>query len=303
MQSIKKRLVVLLAAAALLPFAGCGSKKAAETLSIADLPDTVSDEIVDLPENKAVYRRTSYQYEDGEVTCKRYDDFDEHDNIIRSETVGDPENMQMTEVYCYTYDENGNVTEKTQSYINPPSTDRKTFFYDRFYYYPDGTMNYHVNYMEDNDSGLWRKNYCREYDSRGSEILYLNYDADGKVLYRSETKCEYGSGGELIKETWQGDGLSQATEFTYDEAGNVLTKVRTESSDNSDDSTVYTTECSYDSKGDLIKETQKVSNGDSSSTEFEYDDKGRLISKDIVELNADKHTAYSYRYEYEDINS
>ena len=107
MQGIKKRFAVLLTAAALLSFAGCGSKKAAETLNIADLPDTVSDEIVDLPENQAVYRCTSYQDEDGEVTCKRYADFDEHDNIIRSETVGDPENMQMTEVYCYTYDENG----------------------------------------------------------------------------------------------------------------------------------------------------------------------------------------------------
>lgn len=293
---MKKQLAIILAAA-LLPLSGCSSKGEAGSIKIADLPDTISAEEADLPENQAAYRRTSYQYEDGELTCKYYADYDEHDNLVRWEQNGDPENMQMTEVYSYTYDENGNVTAKTKSNINPPSTDKRLSFCDRYYYYPDGTLEYQVNYVYDYDSELLRKNYIKEYDSHGSEILYLSYNADRSV-YRSETKCEYDGDGNLVKETWQEDGSSQVTEYTYDEAGNMLTEVRTEFSDASfkEQSFVRTTGYSYDSNGNLIKETSIDSYDKTASTEYGYDDRGRLISKDITDSTG-KHTAYSYEYE------
>ena len=299
---MKRILAGLLAGAAILGLSACSSKGTSDTLDISDLPDTVAGEEVNLPENQPAYRRTSYQYEDGELTCKYYDDFDEHDNLIRSEKNGDPENLQMTEVYCYKYDENGNITAKTKSYVDPPSTDKKCHFYDRFYYYPDGTLKYHVDYMEGSDSGRWRKNYCKEYDSHGNEILYLSYDADGSVDYRSETKCEYDSSGALVKETWQGDGQLQVTEYTYDDAGNVLTEVRTESSEESSQSFVYTTEYAYDSRGNLIKETDTDPQNKTVSTECAYDDMNRLIKKAVVSTRTtEKH--YTYRYEYEDYQS
>ncbi len=299
MQGIKKRFAAILAAA-LVVLTGCSSRKAASSSRTEDLPDTLSAEEVELPDNKAAYRCTSYQYEDDELVCKYFQDFDDHDNIIRSETAGDPENMELTKLYSYTYDKNGNVTAKTQSYADPPSTDRDIYFHDRFCYYDDGTLKYHVNYTKDSDSGLWKKNYRKEYDSHGSEVLYISYNSDGSTGYRSETQCEYDSSGNLAKETWHSDGSSMVSEYTYDEAGNILTAVRTESSEDSDESFVYKTEYAYDSRGNLIKETKTDPYDVTVSTEYEYDETNRLIYKDIIGTGSDVHT--TYRYEYEKIS-
>ena len=294
-----KRPLAILLAAALLPLSGCSSKGEAGSIKIADLPDTISAEEADLPENQALYRRTSYQYQDGELTCKYYNDFDEHDNLVRSEKDGDPEDMGMTDVYSYVYDENGNVTEKTKSYIDPPSTKKNCSFYDRYYYYPDGTLEYQVDYTFDYNSELLRKNYIKEYDSHGNEILYLRYSDDGSVYYRSENKCEYDGDGNLVKETWHDEDASQVIEFTYDEAGNMLTEVRTEFSDDSfkNQSYVMTLEYSYDSNGNKVKQTTKDSYDETTSIEYEYDDRNRVTSKEVYLSRAGTHTTYTYEYE------
>ena len=299
MQNIKRSFAAILAAA-LVALTGCSSRKAASSSRTEDLPDTLSAEEVELPDNKAAYRCTSYQYEGNELVCKYFQDFDDHDNIIRSETAGDPENMELTKLYSYTYDKNGNVTAKTQSYTAPPSTDKDYNFHDRFCYYDDGTLKYHVNYAKDRDTELWKKNYRKEYDSHGSEVLYISYNTDGSTNYRSETQCEYDSGGNLTKETWHSDGSSQVTEYTYDDAGNILTAVRTESSEDTDESFVYKTEYAYDSRGNLIKETKTDPYNETVSTEYEYDETDRLIYKDIISSVSDVHT--TYRYEYEKIS-
>ena len=103
MKSIKNRFAAVLAAA-LVVLTGCSSRKAASSSRTEDLPDTLSAEEVELPDNKAAYRCTSYQYEDDELVCKYFQDFDDHDNIIRSETAGDPENMELTKLYSHCKD-------------------------------------------------------------------------------------------------------------------------------------------------------------------------------------------------------
>ena len=103
--------------------------------------------------------------------------------------------------------------------------------------------------------------------SNGVDLEEYEYDADGNLIRKTETKP---------------DGIKINYEYTYDGEGNLI-RVREPSSDGL---TIYKkTEYFYDVKGNCIRAVSIENSGEEESAELKYNKKGNLIKKTTKETD------------------
>lgn len=118
-----------------------------------------------------------------------------------------------------------------------------------------------------------------EYDANGSCIKTIETRTYGDTTYTRTSTMTYDENGKLISQTDESDDSSYVSEYTYDDKGNQIKYVRTNSNDPED---VRTYENIFDENGTIIK---SVSTGseyyDNSVSEYTFDSEGRQITKRI----------------------
>ena len=137
--------------------------------------------------------------------------------------------------------------------------------------------------------------YENEYDSAGKKIKNTEYIIEGKNK-KVLSELKYNENEILTEKIWyiyyQGDIISCVNLEEYDNQGNLLKEVITDSDGSSDQK-----EYEYDSRGNQIKYTHINRDGSVYKEESEYDDKGNIIrwtrSTDGV---TDKEEKYEYGY-------
>lgn len=118
-----------------------------------------------------------------------------------------------------------------------------------------------------------------EYDADGHCIKYIETRTYGDTTFTQTTTMTYDENGKLISQTDESDDSSYVSEYTYDDKGNQIKYVRTNSNDPED---VSTYENIFDENGNIIK---SVSTGreyyNNSVSEYTFDSEGRQITKRI----------------------
>ena len=171
------------------------------------------------------------------------------------------ESSDSKETMNYTYDSNGKLIKETKQ--------------------EDGAV---TTYSYDKKGNLTEEKYnsypISQYDK-------YTYNSNNKLIKHHveglggtyDTVYKYDSKGRLVKD-------DQGRKYTYDSKGNL--KKYTNNG-------LETTECSYNSKNQLIKKTRKSSDGYSSVVSYTYDSKGRLKSEKI---NSSFEGSYTKEYTY-----
>ena len=169
--------------------------------------------------------------------------------------------------YKYSYDDKGNLTKEEYA------ADHSTYNYIREY----------------------------EYDENRNIIKTIRHDDDGDTYVYEYT---YDKNGNVLKsvETYTSDSYSrrEIIEYTYDSHNNEIKRESTHSyvSDNynSTDTTVYVTNNTYNTQGNLIKRVEFNSFGEVDRTyEYEYDADGNMLKNSCDYSYGDsRKTEYTY---------
>lgn len=243
-------------------------------------------------------------------------------------------NGKWDDVETYKYDHKGNLTQKTECFLDIDGT--KWYIKTSWEYndngqkikeYEDGILIYSWEYDSNGvkTECLYREDgslkYQVVYDSDGNMKHYLSYASDGSIETELVYENEYDSAGKKIKNTeyiiegknkkvlcelkyneneiltekigyiyYQGDIISCVNFEEYDNQGNLLKKVSTDSDGSSDQQ-----EYEYDSRGNQIKYTHINRDGSVYKEESEYDDKGNIIR---WTSSTDGVTGKEEKYEY-----
>lgn len=168
-----------------------------------------------------VYNESAEFYENDCLVRTETYEVDNWTNVIRM--VPDGEEAQALE-YRLTYDEAGNITEKT-TFRGAEEILRETFLLDE-----NAQVTEHSEYQGDT---LIRRTVT-EYGENGWRIAVTEYDGEGNILTRqectadeekySEIVLEYDEAGTLLRRMENGYdiGRNLVTQEVYDPAGNFV---------------------------------------------------------------------------------
>lgn len=192
--------------------------------------------------------------------------YDENRNLIK--LTHESVNGSMFS-FEYTYDKNGNVIKEIYSSNDSSSSTYKTmveYVYDEknnvirstyTYYYSDGAT--------PTDTVITNNSY----DSNGNLITKVRSYQHGYVI--DTRNYSYDNNGRLVKKSvYNNYGTSTETEYTYDNAGNIIEVNYTA------DFTSYKNSFTYDESGNLLKDVCVHGDGDVRTIEYEYDSHGNL---------------------------
>ncbi len=141
-------------------------------------------------------------------------------------------------------------------------------------------------------------------DSEGNTVLVLEFDADGRLIRKSEHKAALGRFSDRIR-IWEFDksgnianvyhfGFGPATEetFQYDTAGNLLSAGRTFGN-------LENSVFEYEADGTPRRQTETHKDG--SVTEYRYDKSGRITEEKFYDVrNRSGKLTYEIHYEYDE---
>lgn len=130
-----------------------------------------------------------------------------------------------------------------------------------------------------------------EYDERGNEKLYINYDEDGEVFI--EESSIYDEMDNKIRSVYTADGKVSENDFkyTYDKNGNILLKLSKEDGDE------YSYEYKYDKIGNIKEFVLKENGIQQNKTKYSYDDNGNKIKEDMYSRNGALVGSSVYEYD------
>ena len=163
----------------------------------------------------------------------------------------------------YTYDEYGNVTSQSYGYGDVPNMlDKNEFSLEQ---------EYTMNNVYDANGRLIRREYV--------------FTANGHVT--KEYDYTYSSDGRLLKIVFkQPRETDVVTEYTYDEAGNLIKTVETSAEE------VVTVE--YDGRGNIKKEETVASDGGKITQTYTYDERGNKVRFEYAGGDALWFNEYTY---------
>ncbi len=165
-------------------------------------------------------------YYNGKIYQCNYE-YDTHGNLLlKTETEKSESNpdiiLTKQECHTYTYDEQGNMTQMTET----TGSSQCTYEYD--------TQGNLIRKMQCRSAGIYQDDY--EYDSLGNMILQTTYDPDKNIT--RQTKYEYDGQDNLVQETAydsEGDMIYQI-KYKYDGQNNLIHQI------------------DYDSEGDITEQ-------------------------------------------------
>ena len=215
-----------------------------------------------------------YQYDrDGNQIEYKYQSYDSDGSVSSFTHETWAYDVYGNEIEYVSYDENGNVEEKTEHEYDAFGNKIRYEEYDK-----DGESAYKIIY---------------NYDERGNRILLAKYE-EGKLENKSE--WEYDENDNVKKAVfYEGHvNIIGITEFEYDENGNKIKEAHYDGAENVD----YWDEYEYDENGNKIKEVHYDDTGSVDYwDEYEYDRNGNL-SKQVS--NFEDSIDYTWEYEYDE---
>ena len=184
-------------------------------------------------------------------------------------------NTQNAIIY-YSCDEKGNIVKIVQT---SPAGDKSTY-----------------EYIYDSNNNCIKTVFT---DSEGNKSITDSiFDENGRVVRRASTHPNTGDDtiyyndyiydeiGNLIKQVSsnsKGNSNDSYTDYTYDAKGNLIKKVW-----NVTDDVKEIEEYTYDENGNLLKQEKTYISGSKSVYEYKYDEKGNLIEKNVTDSNGEK---------------
>lgn len=213
--------------------------------------------------------------------------------------------------YTEFYNEKGNFVKQGSLNENKQfQVDRELFYNDSSQvieertYTSNGEINSTTKYYYNDKNQLSKKEYIQfglvsatwtfDYDDKGNKISETQTSG---TMGNSVTKYKYDDKGFLIQEDKSNNtiGKEERVNYKYDFNGNIIEKKTKAYYFN----TTITLTYFYNDAAKLTKLIEKSSNGVSSTTSYEYNDKGLLIS-DTWESSLSKtpqKTTYQINYE------
>lgn len=116
-----------------------------------------------------------------------------------------------------------------------------------------------------------------EYDDAGRLVCSKQADAHGNTL---TFMAEHDEHGRVSQMNCEYDGGLLKIDYTYDNAGNTLTKITTQ-----DGVTLQAEQYTYDSQGNVLTQTMEYAGAEKHHTVFHYE-QGRLVKEEIYRNNA-----------------
>ena len=183
-----------------------------------------------------------------------------------------------TENYECTYDQNGNLI-KEYSVYEDGNTSTTEYTYNE---------NGDLTKMETTDPTGYFYSVEYTFDADGRESKVIITDEYGIYIYNKV----YDEEGNLIQEIVTDENSNETTiyEHSYDEQGNPLAIMVKEG-----DSVSLGTECTYNEKGQLIREHHNYSDGFFVTWEYAYDANGNVIN---THINTNGSSDETYTTEY-----
>lgn len=224
---------------------------------------------------------TSYQWNNEVFT------YDDKGNMLTRDNKDRDGRWEKT---VWTYDDKGNVL--TEEYTSPIYDDYKyTYTYDA-----DGkmlTMRRHIDDATNSSTAKGWHNFDYTYDEKGNLVkeVYTHDYPFAMQRWHTAVYTHDERGNVLTETTYYPSGeLFHAYTYTYDEKNNLLTE-------DSPQGQRATYEYTYDNSGNMCSQTH-TADGYRTTTLWEYDEMGRLISK--VSTLADGTESYREQYTYDD---
>jgi hypothetical protein len=208
------------------------------------------------------FKITSITTIDGEGKIKYTEFYNPKGDFIKQGSLGDNNKLQINRELFYN-DSSHLVEERTYtSYGDINSTTK--------YYYNDKNQ---LSKRESISSGKVDATWTYDYDDKGNMISETQISG---TMGNSLTKYKYDSNNLLIQEDKSNNsiGKEERVNYKYNEKKQVIEKKTKAYYFN----TTITLTYSYNEFDRLIKLIEKSSNGVSSKTLYEYNDKGLLVS-------------------------
>ena len=220
---------------------------------------------------------------DGEGKIKYTEFYNDKGDFIKQGSLSDNKQLKIDRELFYN-DSSKLIEERTYTSSGDINTTSK-------YYYNDNKRLFKNEYISFGEvSATW----IFEYDGKGNKITEKQTSG---TMGNTLTKYKYDDNNFLIQEDKSNNtiGKEERINYKYNEKGQIIEKKTRAYYFN----TTITLTYFYNDPGGLIKLFEKSSNGVSSTTIYEYNDKGLLIS-DIWESSISKtsqKTTYQINFE------
>jgi hypothetical protein len=214
---------------------------------------------------------------DGDGKIKSIYFYNERGDIIK---IGDDDNGKTQTRREFIYDNNKRLTEEKTFTSEGDVHHRDKYFYN---------SKDHLIKKESSDSnGSIDATWTYEYDENGNKIKETQKSG---TIGNSVTKFKYVN-GQLTESETSNDSIGKENKITYkyNETGQVTEEKTKDYYSNTTITLTYT----YNPTGKLIKLEEKSSNGVSSLTTYQYNDKG-LLENDVWKSSLGK-TAHKTTY-------
>ncbi len=204
-------------------------------------------------EKRSLY--TSFTVYDGEgnLVQKGERTYDDQDRLLCQITKDQDGNLVSEESYVYNVDGSSKLTDRNEKWVLAEQEFDSDGNMTRYGYQDDDEWMEETFTYEKDDAGriIWRigsdgYRTAYEYDVNGNPVSVTYYEDD--VVYAKETientydssgalqktisrqgessaEREYNSFGEVTKETFRDTGYERVVEYTYDNAGNLISVV------------------------------------------------------------------------------
>ena len=264
--TLKKALALTLAAVMLAAVASCHHKNANPAASESDTTHLQSEE-------EKYYCPVTKELcfdEDGELSCYYEYEYSSEGYLLNKRIYNVPDGkLNCSDSTQYSYDENGRMVKEVNDY-SVWDNESKQWNYDR-----------------------WTTTY--EYDDRGRKIAYENVSETFHMKERTEVIDE----SALVKTD---SFVRRSTIAYYDDklTGGYLSRLSS-SQDNVDGGQMhYWKDELYDANGKLLWSRSHYDDGQAMYDEYQYDDKGRVISQSTRCVIGSRVDEILYSVEYDD---
>lgn len=191
---------------------------------------------------------------DGSIESAVENEYDSQGNPIASAQYD--ESGELCQRNLFTYDEEGKILKKSCFYGEGSPE------FSTHYIYENGLLIREDSYNEE-DFDYTEKSY--EYDEKGRRIVTVEYDEEGKILYRTTDE--------------------------YDENDRLTQRLREEPQEHDSRTYVY----AYDEQGNKVKElTYNYGGKLIAKSYFTYNVDGRMTEQEDENLDAYRRTTYEY---------
>ena len=285
------------------------------TVTDTMVPESDTVELID--EKLSRYREATRLLEEGNIegaydiflTLKDFRDVNDH--LERFSFEADFEfykssRPDYSHVFYFEYDQYGRVAERLLYSSEGSSLNHYRCEYDD----KGNVAREEYEYASQN-----KEVYKYEYDDAGNAVkvtlpeggyLTAEYDANSNLLRKTkyyapifggglytDSKYEYDSKGQLVKDTFVYNDRETVTTYSYDDNGNLIEEIYV-----SDHSSGYRIVCEYDERGLYIKRMHYTGREEvpNSVWTWEYDDNGNLL-KEACEHTDDTFTCHKYEYD------